>query len=210
MAGEGGGDPHRISPADQLAGDIQGCGDGKHIVYQRIAASGVSVWRMDADGSNPTPLTHDRLDQSVNCSPDGTWAAYGSGDSGHFRLYRVPLQGGEPTQLSFDNETNTGGPAISPDGKSVAYSFLEGEGIPKTVGVVRTVEGNKTLVKGELPQGMGTARWAPDDKAFDIVLTRNGVSNIYRLPLGAPLDKLKPITDFKEGRIYSFAWSWDG
>ena len=210
MAGEDGADPHRVSPADQLAGDIQGCGDGKHIVYQRIAASGVSVWRMDADGSNPTALNHDRLDQAVNCSPDGTWAAYGSADSGHFRLYRLPVQGGEPTQLSFDNETNSGGMAISPDGKDVAYQILEGEGIPKTIGVVRSVEGNRTLVKGELPQGMGSARWAPDGKAFDMVLTRGGVSNIYRLPLGAKLDKLKPITDFREGRIYSFAWSWDG
>jgi Tol biopolymer transport system component len=57
---------------------------------------------------------------------------------------------------------------------------------------------------------MGTARWSPDGKACDMVLTRSGVSNIFRLPIGAELKKLKQITDFKEGRIYNFAWSWDG
>jgi eukaryotic-like serine/threonine-protein kinase len=206
---EDGSDPHRISPSEFLAGDVQGCGDGKHILFIRISA-GISLWRMDPDGSNLTPLTHDRLDQSVNCSRDGTWASYSSVDSGRWKVWRIPVQGGEPTQISFDNEVSASGVAISPDGKAVAYPILEGEGIPKTMGVVRTADGNKLVVKSELPQGMGTARWAPDGKAIDMVLTRNGVSNIYRLPLGASPDKLKPITDFKEGRIYSFAWSWDG
>jgi Tol biopolymer transport system component len=210
LANEDGGDTHRISPSDHLAGTVEGCGDGKHILYQRVAPEGVSMWRMDADGANPTQLNHDRLDQSVSCSPDGTWATYGSADTGHYRHFRMPVQGGEPVQISFDNETCIGGSAISPNGKEVAYPILEGEGIPKSVGIVRTADGNRLVAKGELPQGMGQARWAPDGKAFDMVLTRNGVSNIFRLPMGAGPDKLKPITDFKEGRIYSFAWSWDG
>ncbi len=210
VANEDGSDSHRISSPDQLAGAVEGCGDGKHILYMRVAVAGVSLWRMDADGSNPTPLTHDRLDQAMSCSRDGSWATYGSADSGHYKHFRIPVTGGEPSQISFDNETSVTGEAISPDGKAVAYGILEGEGIPKSVGVVRSADGSKLLVKGEMPQGMGTVRWAPDGKGFDIVLTRNGVGNIFRLPLGASLDKLKRITDFKEGRIYSFAWSWDG
>ncbi|HVP44139.1 MAG TPA: protein kinase [Terriglobales bacterium] len=210
LANEDGSDVHRIAASDLRAGGLAGCGDGKHILYQHVSPSGVSVWRIDADGSNPTPVTHDRLDQSVSCSPDGTWAAYGSADTGHYRHFRIPLQGGEPVQINFDNETLTGGAAISPDGTKIAYPILEGEGIPKTVGVVRSVDGGRLLAKGELPQGMGQGNWAPDGKAFDIVLTRNGVSNIFRRPIGAGPDKLKPITDFKEGRIYSFAWSRDG
>ena len=210
VAEENGSNPRRVSPPDHITGNAEGCGDGKHILYQRATSAGVSVWRMDADGANPTQLTHDRLDQSISCSPDGTWTTYGSIDTGKFKHFRMPVMGGEPTQISFDNETATGGAPISPDGKAIAYPMLEGEGIPKTMGVVRSMEGNRLIAKGELPQSMGAARWAPDGKAFDMVLTRNGVSNIFRLPVGAGLDKLKPITDFKEGRIYSFAWSWDG
>jgi len=210
VAGEDGSGPHRISPSDHLASGAEACGDGKHILYMRITEAGVNLWRIDADGSNPTPLTHDRLDQSISCSPDGTWATYGSADTGRYRLFRIPVQGGEPVPVNLDSETCVGGGSISPDGKSVAYPILEGEGVPKSMGIVRSLDGNKVLAKGELPQGMGVARWTPNGKSFDMVLTRNGVSNIFRLTLGAGPDKLKQITDFKEGRIYSFAWSWDG
>jgi Tol biopolymer transport system component len=50
--------------------------------------------------------------------------------------------------------------------------------------------------------------WAPDDSGIDYVVTRAGVSNIWRMPLagGPPLQ----ITHFATGRIFSFAWSPDG
>jgi Tol biopolymer transport system component len=210
VADADGRDAHKISPAGQVAAALDGCADGKHLLYARVTDAGLSLWRLDADGGNPRQLTHDRTNQSVSCSPDGKWAAYSSVDSGSLKQYRVSLDGGEPAQISFDNETTIGGTAISPDGKLLAYPTLEGEGIPKNVGVVRAVDGGKVVAKGLLPNGMGQGRWSHDSKGFDFVLTRNGVGNIYHLPMGAPPDKMKQITNFKEGRIYSFAWSPDG
>ena len=54
----------------------------------------------------------------------------------------------------------------------------------------------------------GSPRWAPSGDAIDYVLTRNGVSNIWRQNLagGAP----KQITNFESGQIFDFDWSRDG
>ena len=50
--------------------------------------------------------------------------------------------------------------------------------------------------------------WAPDESGLDYVVTRNGVSNIWRQPLtgGSPVQ----ITRFSAGKIFTFAWSPDG
>ena len=60
---------------------------------------------------------------------------------------------------------------------------------------------------GDATIGMMTI-WAPDESGLDYVVTRNGVSNIWRQPLtgGPPVQ----ITRFSVGRIFSFAWSPDG
>ena len=62
-------------------------------------------------------------------------------------------------------------------------------------------------VAGDRTIGMNT-KWAPDESALDYVVTRNGVSNIWRQPLtgGPPVQ----ITRYSLGRIFSFAWSPDG
>ncbi len=209
VADENGGDAHRVTPAGQIAGAAVGCGDGKHIVYQRVTEGGVSIWRMDADGTNPTALTKDRLDQSVECSPDGTWVAYASIDSGKLKQWRLPVDGGTPTAINTEDELPVGGVTISPDGRKVGYTILEGQGIPRSYGVLRSTDG-KLLEKTEVPSNMGTAHFSPDGKSIDLLITRNGVSNLFRRKLGGPMKDLKQLTDFKENRVFSFAWSWDG
>jgi Tol biopolymer transport system component len=50
--------------------------------------------------------------------------------------------------------------------------------------------------------------WSPDESGLDYVVTRNGISNIWRQPLagGSPVQ----ITQFNAWKIFSFAWSRDG
>ncbi len=51
-------------------------------------------------------------------------------------------------------------------------------------------------------------RWTPDGRAFAYIKTRDGVSNVVVQSLegGEPV----PLTDFKDGRLFSFAFSPDG
>jgi Tol biopolymer transport system component len=55
---------------------------------------------------------------------------------------------------------------------------------------------------------VGDGRWAPDSDAITYIATRDGVSNIWRQPLGN--EPPKQITRFESGRIFSFDWSPDG
>ena len=50
--------------------------------------------------------------------------------------------------------------------------------------------------------------WSRDGRALTYVDTRKGVSNIWSQSLDG--GALRPLTDFKSGLIFDFAWSPDG
>jgi hypothetical protein len=127
-------------------------------------------------------------------------------------IWRVPIQGGEPTLLipaqSFDA-------LPSPSGRLIYYSTFEWQERPVRTRVTRwnvvsAVDG-KQLFRLH-PDASGTFGvqpvWAPDESGLDYVVTRKGVSNIWRQPLagGPPVQ----ITRFSAGKIFSIAWSRDG
>jgi TolB protein len=54
--------------------------DGRFITFHRTFDGGSELWIMDADGSNPTPLTDTTIDEySPEWSPDGEWIAFTAG-----------------------------------------------------------------------------------------------------------------------------------
>ncbi|HMD32494.1 MAG TPA: hypothetical protein VKG84_11335, partial [Candidatus Acidoferrales bacterium] len=178
------------------------CGDGHSIVYNVFSGAQISIWRMEADGSSPTQMTHDEGDSGADCSPDGKWFAYAAG----LNIYRVPIEGGSPTRLAENNFA--GSVAISPDGKLIAYVT---RGASITSASVRTIissGGGAPAYTFTAIAGAGPAQWAPDGRALDYRQTQGGASNIWRQPLagGAP----KQITNFSSGLIFGFSWSRDG
>lgn len=50
--------------------------------------------------------------------------------------------------------------------------------------------------------------WAPDGKAIDYVETRDGASNLMRVPLDG--GKPRQLTNWQSELIFWFAWSPDG
>lgn len=76
-------------------------------------------------------VTHDRFpDDGAEYSPDGQWLWFnserGSTEPGHAQVFRMPVGGGEPEQLTFDERVNWF-PHLSPDGRRVVYiSFPPG------------------------------------------------------------------------------------
>ena len=59
----------------------------------------------------------------LDVSPDEKWLAYDSNLSGNQDLYKIPVDGGEPQQLTRDSADEFS-PAWSPDGKEIAYHTL--------------------------------------------------------------------------------------
>jgi len=190
-----------LTPRGQPSTAPSACGNGKSIVYQNVGGQ-IHVWRMDADGSNPTELTHGELDYSPDCSPDGKWLVYASNN----HIFRLPIEGGTPTPLAENNFS--GGVQISPDGKLVSYSASGANVASPTVRTIIPSTGGAAVYTLPVIPGTGLGHWSPDGRALDYLLTRGGVTNIWRQPItGGPP---KQITNFTSGLIFAFAWSRDG
>lgn len=88
--------------------------DGRYIVFQRFADRRMRLWRMNVDGSDQQMLTNGDLDQ-------GPVAANGVSyffrvEQGSPRTFKVPIDGGEPVQVSDQNFRPLD---VSPDGSQM-------------------------------------------------------------------------------------------
>jgi len=163
---------------------------------------------MNTDGSDPVQITFGEGEFYPECSPDGRWIVFQSADEVNPTVWRVSIDGGETVRLT---ETRALRPAVSPDGKLVAYHYLdpEPEGSKWRIGVV-ALDGSQTMKRFELPSTVThrSARWSPDGLAVMYSNEEGGLSDLWMQPLdGGPPFKL---TDFKADQILTFDWSRDG
>jgi len=232
--------------------------DGK-LVFVSSEGGAQNIWRMDADGSNPKPLTKNyrmgkllpslsvggeaitymsrAVDPATNelipgntffqmdsegqnvrqvvarsdaafvaASANADWVVYTSRASGKSRIWKVPLKGGDPVQLT---DMDSSSPVISRDGKSVAY-FIREKGKPLKLGIV-SIDGGTPLKTFELPDTTnfqpGLA-WNKSGKGLLFVDTLGTTSNIWTQPIDG--SKPTPLTAFKEFQIAAFALNSEG
>jgi eukaryotic-like serine/threonine-protein kinase len=194
----------------KAAGGVSACGDGRYVTFQ--AVPGNNIWRVTPGAGGAIKLTSGVADSNPACSPDGKWVMYNSMNTDRPSLWRVSIQGGEPTPLV---ETESYDALPSPSGHLIYYSTFEWEKVPVPLRVLRWIVMSSTDHKRRFvldAPSIGTLgtlpAWAPDESGLDYVVTRGGVSNIWRQPLtgGPPVQ----ITQFRTGKIFSFAWSPDG
>jgi eukaryotic-like serine/threonine-protein kinase len=200
----------QIAGSDRGVRFIQACGDGKHAIYGAVNNGDSNIWRMDADGSNPTQLTHEKFAVFPECAPDGQSFIYWNADtSAHWRM---AIEGGTPTQLNLPNSS---GPVaiISRDNKVVAYSKAFPEtpqrraqivGVPVAGGaVIFGVDAAPgATIGGALPQ------WSVDGRAIEYSRLQGGAANLWSQPV--PNGTIKQLTNFTTGVLRSAAWSPDG
>ena len=201
---------------DRFNRDPSVCGDGHYIVYSAYREQKQGIWRMDADGSNPTRIADETFAAGPQCSPDGKWVVFVRGPS--WTPVKIPITGGKSPEVvaqDFNYENGFGNPLrISPDGKRIMYLASPPENPaspsaskPYQLKVISS-DGGADLYKFDWPASANAPRWAPAGDAVEYALTRNGVSNIWRQKLeGGPP---RQITNFESGQIFEFDWSRDG
>jgi len=179
------------------------CGD-RYLLFDSYNGGTAQLMRSDLDGSNLTKLA-DKVGES-DCSPDGKWLVYRANVQSVDRIYRLPIEGGTPTELAI--APGGGDSLISPDGKFIAYSYEEGSPVPELKIAVIPAEGGSPLHVFQSQAGAASFRWSPDGKALQYALTRSGAGNIWEQPLsgGDP----HQFTHFTSGLIFDFSWSRDG
>jgi serine/threonine protein kinase len=174
-------------------------GDGR-ILY----SAGQELRLMEMDGTDSQTLaTLEGRYLTTALSPDGSWAVIPKAPGG---LWRLPLDGGEPTQLT-DLEAYI--PAISPDGTRLAFYFEEGG--REWIGVT-SIEGGDLEVTLEGPALLSTSssilRWAEDGEALIINTAPGDRGNLWRLPLDG--GELERLTDLRDERLFWFEYTPDG
>ena len=199
-----------VAGTDRNVTFADGCGDGKHIIYMSRLASGLNVWRMDADGSNAVQLTQNNTSILPLCALDGHSVTYYQASDQ--TSWRMPVAGGTAAKLTAPGQAAPYN-IVSRDNKIFFYrsGHLDDPAARDSYTGV-PVEGGAPIFSIETPIGspvnQAIPQWSPDGKAIDLSLTRGGSTNIWRQPV--PSGTLKQITNFPSGLIRYFSWSPDG
>jgi Tol biopolymer transport system component len=180
-------------------------GSGRHIVFVSDRTGSFHLWKMDIDGNNPQQLTNDTHDgyATPDVSPDEKWVVYCKigQEQG---IWKVPMAGGDPVRLNNYHRANN--PVVSPDGKSIAYTYVDPKVTPPRGLAIMAFDGGPPTKLFDIP--VGALHWTPDGRYLLYVNNVGDVWNLWSQPIaGGPP---KQITHFSQYSIYGFDLSGDG
>ena len=182
------------------------------VVYSSNRALGgddFNLWSVNLRTEKAKRLTSgSNYDEEPAVSPDGSWVFYTSWAANLRYVWKAPVEGGPPVQLS---QTQAWAPAISPDGKKVAC-FLKENNRGIEVGLLSAQNGAVLERFPQIPIRDRPARdqveWSPDGTALDYIVNNKEFHGIQRQSLdGGSARALVRLTDADIG---AFAWSPDG
>jgi Tol biopolymer transport system component len=183
------------------------CGRGRYIVYSTYRDGRLGLWRVDsATGGNPRPLVQVAQPETApTCSRSDDWVYFVGLSQDTRKVFRVHVDGGEPEVVRGEY---TAFGRVSPDGKLFAFIHQQRQTASASLAGFLDIAGRRVL--HEFPIWSRTVRggtWAPGSRSFDVLDTRAGVSNIWRLELDG---SRRQLSNYTSGRIFSHEWSPDG
>jgi Tol biopolymer transport system component len=181
--------------------------DGRFLVWGARYTGNTNLWRMDLEGGNPKQITRGVGEYFPDYTPDGKWILYTAYDpvSSVWSIYKVAEDGGTPVRLT---EKESAISSVSPDGQFFACNYQDQGGVSYKIAII-PIGGGPPARIFDTPGSFGrTIHWTNDGRSLVYVVTQEGISNIWEQNStgGSP----KQLTDFKDQRIYGFAWSRDG
>ncbi len=180
--------------------------DGRFIVFSSNRTGGFNIWRMNAeDGSDLKQLTFGEADSYPSCSADSQWVFYDNQSSSRITVWKVPIDGGDPVQLTNEYARM---PVVSPDNQFMACRYYSEDGQRRGIAIISVDGGPPLKFLPEIPVGLfQRVQWISNGRALTYIDVANGVSNVrsYNLDDGSR----QPLTNFQEDQIFAYAWSPD-
>lgn len=179
--------------------------DGKSVFFASDRLGGFNIWRMNADGNDQVQLTRGGMQSTPEVSADGQWVVYTENIASEPSTWKVPSSGGEAERLSGGMTLR---PVVSPDGKQVAYIYLDEK--EWGIAVRPMLSGHESLAKYPFPTTVLSRffRWNPDGQSLAYIAAEGGAADVWLQPLKG--GAAKRMTNFKRSGLMSFAWSPDG
>ncbi len=183
--------------------------DGRYVFFHSNRSGSWQIWRMDRDGATSVQITTGEESNWPTITPDGKWIVYQHATGGTPTLWKAPVDGGEATQVT---STLSMRPAVSPDGKSVAFWQKEDKpGAPWQIAITALEGGGATKlldVHQSAANANSVIQWTQDGTGILFIDFRNGVTNLMLQPVNE--GPVKQLTRFTKEVFYSFDFSPDG
>jgi dipeptidyl aminopeptidase/acylaminoacyl peptidase len=184
--------------------------DGHVVTHRRYKSDGTFSWLphpahrqksqlfvVPAEGGEARQLTDSPFNvRQVTWSPDGSWFAFSMNEMEDDELsldptggvYTLPAQGGEP-RLLVDLPGSQSQPAVSPDGRRVAFLHTgvwnaETEVMVVEVGADGTAQGDPVHVTAEWDRTPGAPFWTPDGRSIRWSATVNANTHVFEVDAG--------------------------
>ena len=178
--------PHRLTSGLDRYTSLAASADGRRLVAT-LASPKTTLWRLrlpdssihvsaNVSAATPIPLTTG-TGFSPRLGPDCLLyvSATGTGES----IWK--LAKGTSTELWSGEEARVfGGPAISPDGRHVAFSVSR-QG--RTLLYVMAADGTNARVVTDSLNLQGAPAWAPDGQSITTAADDHGVRHLFRIPI---------------------------
>jgi Tol biopolymer transport system component/DNA-binding SARP family transcriptional activator len=165
------------------AANISLTADGRHLVFgSRTMRS--NIWSALISESDETPASAARQvtfgDQEIEClsvSRDGAWLLYDSNRRGNQDIYKIPVAGGDPVQLTTDPADDFC-PSMSPDGKEIAfYSFRRG-GVRRAFTMLATGARQRPVLSDSSGEQQWGPSWSPDGNRLAFPASHGGARHV--------------------------------
>ena len=167
-----------------------------------------SIWRTNADGSDPLQLTHGDEDRSPVCSPDQKWVYYF--DYRDSKIHRVPVDGSGKSEAILDLPQGYSvavALSFSPDGKTLAAALPDAQRRGTKIALYDLGSASPPLMIDASRRTRGL-QFTHDGKSVVYAMRENGVDNIWMQPLDGSAGR--QMTDFKSEQIWFVDLSPDG
>ncbi len=177
--------------------------DGLFIAFLRQTAEGYGLYLIPSIGGTERQLTRlslvppIRFDVvQVDWSPDGTWLAVSDRGSPEepFSIFAVARDSGEKRRLT-STQTGVNGdfsPAVSPDGKTVAYRHFEGGGLSEIYLVPVAGGQARRLTFGDAVKS--SPAWTTDGRDILFLAESGSDMGLWRVPAaGGTPDRVEAV-----------------
>jgi Tol biopolymer transport system component len=196
--------PHRLTSGPDRYTSLAASADGRRLVAT-LASPKRTLWRLPiadsaTDMSAAAPIS---LTTSTGFSPrlGPNYLLYVSGTGTSESIWKVV--DGVGTELwSGQGAQVFGGPAISPDGRNIAFSVRQHG---QTLLYVMQADGTNARIVTDSLALQGTPAWAPDGQSITSAADDRGTPHLFRVPL----DGHSPASFVQEFSVDP-AWAPDG